>query len=178
MPDVLDSALTVIEERIAELRPSVEEFDRLRPLVDEFNRLQSASSALGEIPVSTNGASSTSAVAAAAPTARATTGTSRGSIKLKTPSKPTVVAKPKATAKAKTRRSKASKSATGGRSARSAESLRIITESPGLAIPELAKRMGIKDNYLYRVLPALAKDGHIVKRDRAWYPTGSETNAA
>ena len=29
--------------------------------------------------------------------------------------------------------------------------------------------MGIKQNYLYRVLPGLEKDGKVVKRDRGWH---------
>ena len=32
--------------------------------------------------------------------------------------------------------------------------------------------MGIKQNYLYRVLPALEKDGKVVKRDRGWHAKG------
>ena len=30
---------------------------------------------------------------------------------------------------------------------------------PGITIPELAEAMGIKQNYLYRVMPELAKNG-------------------
>ena len=30
--------------------------------------------------------------------------------------------------------------------------------------------MGIKQNYLYRVLPALAKDGMVNKKGRGWHP--------
>jgi len=29
--------------------------------------------------------------------------------------------------------------------------------------------MGIKQNYLYRVLPGLEKDGKVVKRERGWH---------
>ena len=29
--------------------------------------------------------------------------------------------------------------------------------------------MGIKQNYLYRVLPGLEQDGLVEKRDRGWY---------
>ncbi len=29
--------------------------------------------------------------------------------------------------------------------------------------------MGIKQNYLYRVLPTLEKDGKVAKRDRGWH---------
>jgi hypothetical protein len=30
--------------------------------------------------------------------------------------------------------------------------------------------MGIKQNYLYRVLPGLEKDGKVVKRGHGWHP--------
>ena len=34
----------------------------------------------------------------------------------------------------------------------------------------MAKRMKIKPNYLYRVLPQLEKTGHIKKRDKGYHP--------
>ena len=37
-------------------------------------------------------------------------------------------------------------------------------------IAELADAMKIKQNYLYRVLPALAKDGLVSKKGRGWHP--------
>jgi hypothetical protein len=30
--------------------------------------------------------------------------------------------------------------------------------------------MGIKQNYLYRVMPQLADGGHVVKSGRGWHP--------
>ena len=32
--------------------------------------------------------------------------------------------------------------------------------------------MGIKQNYLYRVLPGLRQEGKVVKRGRGWHPKG------
>jgi len=32
--------------------------------------------------------------------------------------------------------------------------------------------MGIKQNYLYRVLPGLEKEGKLQKKGRGWYPKG------
>ena len=40
---------------------------------------------------------------------------------------------------------------------------------PGITIPELAEAMGIKQNYLYRVMPDLAKRGDVVKSGRGWH---------
>jgi hypothetical protein len=32
--------------------------------------------------------------------------------------------------------------------------------------------MGIKQNYLYRVMPALEKGGRVKKKGRGWHPQG------
>jgi DNA-binding IscR family transcriptional regulator len=34
----------------------------------------------------------------------------------------------------------------------------------------MAQEMGIQQNYLYRVLPALQKDGLVRKDGRGWHP--------
>ena len=39
-----------------------------------------------------------------------------------------------------------------------------------LAIPEIAEAIGMQQNYLYRVLPALQKDGLVRTEGRGWYP--------
>jgi ribosomal protein S25 len=55
---------------------------------------------------------------------------------------------------------------------RAQEALRHVHRQPGITIAELAKRMKIKPNYLYRVLPQLEKDGKIAKRDKGYHPQG------
>jgi hypothetical protein len=45
----------------------------------------------------------------------------------------------------------------------SAEALALVKASPGITIHQIAEKMGIKQNYLYRVLPGLAEDGLVVK---------------
>jgi DNA-binding IscR family transcriptional regulator len=45
-----------------------------------------------------------------------------------------------------------------------------VSENPGITISELAKKMNIKPNYLYRVLPELQKDGKVRKRGKEWHP--------
>ena len=44
---------------------------------------------------------------------------------------------------------------------------------PGITIAELAKRMKIKANYLYRLLPQLQKEGKVEKRDKGYHPPQS-----
>jgi hypothetical protein len=57
-----------------------------------------------------------------------------------------------------------------GSGTRGAQALALVTKNPGITIPELASRMGIKQNYLYRVLPGLEQEGKIEKQGRAWHP--------
>jgi hypothetical protein len=58
-----------------------------------------------------------------------------------------------------------------GSGTRGVEALALVKASPGITIPEIAEKMAIKQNYLYRVLPGLAKDGLVVKDGRGWKPT-------
>jgi hypothetical protein len=58
-----------------------------------------------------------------------------------------------------------------GSGARGAEALALVKANPGITIPEIAEKMGIKQNYLYRVLPGLAEDGLVVKDGRGWKST-------
>jgi hypothetical protein len=57
-----------------------------------------------------------------------------------------------------------------GSGARAKQALEIVRARPGITISELADAMGIKANYLYRVMPTLESQGHVVKRDRGWHP--------
>jgi DNA-binding IscR family transcriptional regulator len=45
-----------------------------------------------------------------------------------------------------------------------------VRTRPGITIPEIAESMGIQQNYLYRVLPSLQKDGLVRKEGRGWHP--------
>jgi hypothetical protein len=71
------------------------------------------------------------------------------------------------------RRSSASSNGRRGRprgsGTRAAQALQLVGERPGITIPELAEAMGIKQNYLYRVMPGLADDGKVTKSGRGWH---------
>jgi hypothetical protein len=56
-----------------------------------------------------------------------------------------------------------------GTGTRAQEALKLVTDRPGITIPELAEAMGIKQNYLYRVMPTLAEEGRVVKSGRGWH---------
>jgi hypothetical protein len=57
-----------------------------------------------------------------------------------------------------------------GSGTRSAQALALVQAKPGITIPEMGKEMGITPNYLYRVLPELAKDGKVKKNGKGWEP--------
>lgn len=51
-----------------------------------------------------------------------------------------------------------------GGGTRAGQALALVKSRPGIKIPEIAKELKIEPNYLYRVMPALVKEGQI-KRD-------------
>ena len=138
MADFLEEKKSEISQRLDELRPAVE----------EFNKLEAALRALEGVNSGGGGSS----------------GSSRG------PGRP--------------RGSRSSSSSGGGgggggngrrgrprgSGTRAAEALQIVTDNPGITIPEMAQKMGIQQNYLYRVLPGLAQDGLVEKQGRGWHP--------
>ena len=60
-----------------------------------------------------------------------------------------------------------------GTGRRAEEALKLVHRHPGITLQELAKRMKIKANYLYRVLPQLEKEGKVKKRDKGFHPPES-----
>ena len=160
----------------------------LKPMVEEHARLEAAASALASV-----GAAAASAVTSPR---RRGPGRPRGSAGRKK-AKVTKAAKAKvaavaaapakvATAKpatkkpAKKARKKAARAAGAGRpgrrkgsGTRAAEALAFVQGQPGITIPELAAKMGIKQNYLYRVLPGLEQEKKVSKKGRGWFPAGS-----
>ena len=114
----------------------------LRPLVEEFHRLEAASAALQGVPGGGG--------RAAAPTAT-----------------PARRARRKAAAPAAGTRRRGRPRGSG---TRSKQALELVRTRPGITIPEIAEAMGIQQNYLYRVLPSLQKDGLVRKEGRGWHP--------
>jgi hypothetical protein len=57
-----------------------------------------------------------------------------------------------------------------GSGTRALQALELVRARPGITIPELAEAMGIKANYLYRVLPSLERDRKLKRRGRGWHP--------
>jgi hypothetical protein len=114
----------------------------LRPLVDEFHRLEAAAAALQGVGGATN-------TRASAPARRATR---RRSASAGTGTRTGRRGRPR------------------GSGTRSKQALELVRSRPGITIPEIAQSIGIQQNYLYRVLPALQKDGLVRKEGRGWHP--------
>ncbi len=154
MTDFLDEKRKEIGDRLKELKPAV----------DEYNRLEAAASALEGV----GGTAATVTATATAPRRRGP-GRPRGSVSRKGAA---------AAAPAKAGRKKAGRPAgrragrRKGSGTRAAEALSFVQGQPGITIPELAAKMGIKQNYLYRVLPGLEQENKVSKQGRGWHPKG------
>jgi hypothetical protein len=55
---------------------------------------------------------------------------------------------------------------------RANQALDLVRSTPGITIPQIAEKMGIEPNYLYRVMPRLATDGQVRREGQGWHPAG------
>jgi hypothetical protein len=148
--DFLDEKRREIHERLKKLQPAVE----------EYRRLEAAASALAGV----GGTARASVASAVKKGRRRGPGRPKGSA-AKTGA--TSAAPAKAAAKRKPARRAGRRKGSG---TRAAEALKFVQGQPGITIPELAAKMGIKQNYLYRVLPGLESEGKVSKSGRGWHP--------
>lgn len=112
--------------------------DELQPMVDEYRELLA-------IRASLNGSSAVSVDDALAP--------SRGR------AAPTA-----GNGGRRSSRSRAPRAAGG----RAAQAIEIIGAKPGITVKEIARTMGINDNYLYRLLPRMERDGQLKRHESGW----------
>lgn len=56
--------------------------------------------------------------------------------------------------------------------------LALIKAEPGITTPELATKLSVKPNRLYRLLPSLASEGEVQKDGRGWHPAEGKPKAA
>jgi hypothetical protein len=156
--DFLDEKRQEIAERLKELKPAV----------DEYSRLEAAAAALQGVGGSP--ATSTATVTATAAPRRRGPGRPRGSVNRKAAA--ATPAAPKAARKKAGRPAGRRAGRRKGSGTRAAEALSFVQGQPGITIPELAAKMGIKQNYLYRVLPGLEQENKVQKQGRGWHPKG------
>jgi hypothetical protein len=147
--DFLDEKRKEITDKLKELKPAV----------DEYNRLEAAAAALA-------GVGGSAAPSTTAPATRRGPGRPRGTGKA-APAKAGRKKTSRAVRPALKRRAGRRK----GSGTRGAEALSFVQGQPGITIPELAAKMGIKQNYLYRVLPGLEKESKVQKKGRGWHAT-------
>jgi Winged helix-turn-helix DNA-binding len=118
--------------------------DRLRELKDEVSRLEAARSALaGTRRTAGRPRAARSAAATTATTTRRRTGRRPG--------------RPRGRSRGGTRANQA---------------LELVRSTPGITIPQIAEKMGIEPNYLYRVMPRLLSDGQVKREGQGWHPAG------
>jgi transposase-like protein len=145
MADLVDQTRREIAERKKALEPALQEYQRLR------QALAALDAATQTLP----GKQRPGRRAARGPSSR--------------PAKPRTVKASGRKAKAPARRKRAG---AGRSSPRAKQALEILAERPGMTVSELASRMGIKANYLYRVLPGLEQEGKVTKRGRGYVARG------
>lgn len=56
---------------------------------------------------------------------------------------------------------------------RAEQALKHVTENPGIRASEIATKMNIKPNYVYRVMSELEGDGKVTKKGREYHPPAS-----
>ena len=130
MADFLEDKKREISERMAELKPAV----------DEFHRLEAAHRALEGVSEDDGGAPARRGGSGGSRRDGGSGGSGQGR------------GRPK------------------GSGARADQARKLVGDSPGITIPEMAQKMGIQQNYLYRVLPGLEQEGQVRKEGRGWYP--------
>jgi hypothetical protein len=133
-----------LDEKRKEIQARLKE---LKPLVDEYERLEAAERALSGVGGSSS--RTTRSAAAPAPATRRRRKSSGGSSNGRRRGRPR------------------------GSGTRAAQAFELVQAQPGITIPQLAEAMGIKQNYLYRVMPTLADEGKVTKSGRGWHPRNS-----
>jgi hypothetical protein len=139
MTDFLEGKRREIQARLEELKPMVEEYQRL----EAAERALAGVSAEGGASRSSGGSAGRSRPAAR----RRSNGASGGG---------------EGAGSGRRGRPK-------GSGQRAQQALEQIRNQPGITIPELAEKMGIKQNYLYRVVPDLQEQGLVTKSGRGWH---------
>ena len=196
MSDFLDQKRQEITDRLKDLKPVVDEYSRLEAAAEA---LAAAVGGLIGTAASEAGAAASAAVRSrrgpgrpgGSGTGKKGPGRPRGSGKRAR--KATAASTPAASTSATVGRKKAGRPPGSGKKAgrpagkvgrpkargggrpkgggkRATEALSFVQGQPGITIPELAAKMGIKQNYLYRLLPGLEQEGKLEKKGRGWHP--------
>ena len=185
MSDFLDDRRKEITNRLKELKPVVDEFKRLEAAAEALvGVIGSAASEATSVAVAgvtrrrkkgpgrAGGSGKRTRKAARASTAAVTADATPVVVERKKPGRPKGSGQKAGSPAGKVGRPKGKVGRRKGSGTRALETLSLVQGQPGITIPELAAKMGIKQNYLYRVLPGLEKEGKLQKKGRGWYPRG------
>ncbi len=163
---VVDEVRKQIHNRLRELEPLVAEFRQLEELAKSIGGRVTARSA-------TTTSTRTATRRGSTGTRRASTGTRRG----RGAGRRTATASSAGTTRAtstrrgrSTQRKRATGSSRSNGQTRGTQALELVKARPGITIPELATEMGIKQNYLYRVMPSLEASKQVTKQGKGWFP--------
>jgi hypothetical protein len=148
-----------VRKRIAELEPRVAELQPLAAELEELRAIEQSFKGLPSHPATRSKSSSNGRRR----TPRTRTNRSR------TAAKPR---RARSTTGSRARETSARRN--GGRAE---QALQIIKAKPGVTVADVAKEMGINDNYLYRVIPGLQKQGKVKKQGKGWHPARAKTAA-
>ena len=198
MSDFLDEKRREITDRLKKLKPAVDEFHRLEAAASALaGVVGSAASEATSVAVATvtrprkkgpgrprrSGKRARKAAPVSTAPASAPAASTPAKTEPKKPGRPKgsgkKVGRPPGSGKkvgrpaGKVGRPKGKVGRRKGSGVRALETLSLVQGQPGITIPELAGKMGIKQNYLYRVLPGLEKEGKLEKKGRGWHPKGA-----
>lgn len=122
--------------------------NELKPLVDEYAMLEQAYAALNSVsstPTKAAGRATATGSPAARPAASASAGKKRG------PGRPR------------------------GRSSgntRANQAIELIRANPGITVGEVAKQLKVRNNYIYRVMSGLQREGLVKRKGGGLHATG------
>ena len=152
----------------AQRKQIMDRLQELRPLHEEYLTLEKAHEALDQLggPIQRlTGRRGPGRPPGRRTSAKSTT-TRRG------PGRPRTRSTTKKTA-ARGRAKRAGATRRGGRRAgntRADQAATVVRQNPGITIPEIASKLGIRQNYLYRVMQKLQKERQVTRRNRGFYP--------
>ncbi len=165
---VVDDVRKQIHNRLRELEPLVAEFRQLEELAKSIG-----GRVMGRSASTASTASTRTTRRASAGTRRASTGTRRGRAAGTRTASASRAGTTRATGARRGRSTQRKRAAGGSRSngqTRGTQALELVKARPGITIPELAAEMGIKQNYLYRVMPSLEASKQVSKQGKGWFP--------
>lgn len=162
----VDDVRKQIESRLGELKPLVDEYQQLEKLASGW-----IDDARGRVPgLSSRGKRGRRSTASSRASSTKSTGTRGRASGGRRRASASTASKSTGT-RTGTRRTGARRGAPRGRrggNTRANQALALVKSRPGITIPDIAREMGIKQNYLYRVLPGLEKEGKVKRKDRGW----------